>query len=197
MMHRYGFACARAVLFLLLRSSGQVPLSQAQSIILRSPSCIPTTFTPPMDRRRRLWRRRPAGDTGPDHHCRRGSCAVSGWQQDVFTGSVFHTFHQGHDSVVVMNQLGYDAMVLGSYEFTHGAQRLAQFVSALEFPALGHNMDFSRSPLLADKVMPYTIKPFDGEPVGIIGVTRGNIAHPPNPGTGVLTRPMRTWCRGS
>ena len=62
---------------------------------------------------------------------------------DRFTGSLFHSFYQGWDSAQVMNEMGYDAMVLGSYEFTHGAEKLADFVNLLEFPAVVANADFS------------------------------------------------------
>ncbi len=107
---------------------------------------------------------------------------------DRFTGSVFHSFHQGRDSVEVMNLLGYDAMVLGSYEFTHGAERLSQFVTALHFPVVVANVDFSRSPLLDGKIAPYSIQTFDGEPVGIIGVTRGDSRIRPIPELGFDTQ---------
>ncbi len=93
---------------------------------------------------------------------------------DRFTGSVFHSYYQGWDSAQVMNQLGYDAMVLGSYEFTHGAEKLADFVNLLEFPVIVANVDFSASELLRDHVEPYTIVEFDDDMVGIIGVTEGD-----------------------
>jgi 5'-nucleotidase / UDP-sugar diphosphatase len=93
---------------------------------------------------------------------------------DRFTGSMFHSYYQGLDSVRTMNQLGYDAMVLGSYEFTHGADRLADFLDLLSFPAVVTNVDFSASPELNGAVKPYLIVDFDGEQVGIIGVTQGD-----------------------
>ncbi|MBN2304117.1 MAG: 5'-nucleotidase C-terminal domain-containing protein [Anaerolineae bacterium] len=93
---------------------------------------------------------------------------------DRFTGSMFHSFYQGQDSALVMNALGYDVMVLGSYEFTHGADVLAKFIDQLDFPAVVANVDFSGSVPLAGKVPPYVIRDFDGEQVGIIGVTQGD-----------------------
>ncbi|MCB9436626.1 MAG: 5'-nucleotidase C-terminal domain-containing protein [Anaerolineales bacterium] len=92
---------------------------------------------------------------------------------DRFTGSVFHSFYQGQDNVRVMNLLGYDAMVLGSYEFTHGPDVLADFVNALNFPVVVSNVDFSAYENLA-AIQPYIIRDFDGEQIGIIGVTRGD-----------------------
>jgi 5'-nucleotidase len=93
---------------------------------------------------------------------------------DRFTGSIFHSYYQGWDSAQVMNQLGYDAMTLGSYEFTHGADVLARFVDLLDFPVALTNVDFSDSRELAGKVQPTVVIDFDGEQVGIIGVTQGD-----------------------
>lgn len=93
---------------------------------------------------------------------------------DRFTGSVFHSFYRGWDSAQVMNQLGYDAMVLGSYEFTHGAETLANFVNLLDFPVVVANVDFGASPLLENAIENYTVVEFDGEQIGIIGVTEGD-----------------------
>lgn len=92
---------------------------------------------------------------------------------DRFTGSVFHSFYQGQDNARVMNLLGYDAMVLGSYEFTHGPDVLADFVNALTFPVVVSNVDFSAYANLA-AIQPYVIRDFAGEQVGIVGVTRGD-----------------------
>jgi 5'-nucleotidase len=93
---------------------------------------------------------------------------------DRFTGSIFHSFYQGWDSAQVMNQMGYDAMVLGSYEFTHGASTLSDFVDLLNFPVVVANVDFSKSDKLDGKIAPYMVVDFDGEPVGIIGITQGD-----------------------
>lgn len=92
---------------------------------------------------------------------------------DRFTGSVFHSFYQGQDNARVMNLLDYDAMVLGSYEFTHGPDVLADFVNALDFPIVLANVDFSAYPSLST-IQPFVIREFDGELVGIIGITRGD-----------------------
>ena len=93
---------------------------------------------------------------------------------DRFTGSMFHAYYQGEDSARVMNYLGYDGMVLGSYEFTHGPVVLANFVTMLDFPAVVANVDFSQSDELADRVGAYHVYDFDGEQVGVVGVTQGD-----------------------
>ncbi len=93
---------------------------------------------------------------------------------DRFTGSNLHSYHQGQDSAQVMVELGYDAMVLGSYEFTHGAEVLADFVDALDFPVVVSNVNFSKSPSLEGKIQPYVLIEVDGETIGITGVTQGD-----------------------
>lgn len=93
---------------------------------------------------------------------------------DRFTGSIFHSFYQGWDSARVMNRLGYDAMVLGSYEFTHGADRLVDFINVLDVPVVVANVDFSGLPELAGETHPVIVKDFDGHKVGVIGITQGD-----------------------
>jgi 5'-nucleotidase/UDP-sugar diphosphatase len=93
---------------------------------------------------------------------------------DRFTGSVFHSFYQGLDSAQVMVELGYDAMVLGSYEFTHGAATLADFVDQLDFPVVVANVDFSNSADLNGEIFPTTVLDVGDEQIGIVGITTGD-----------------------
>ncbi|MFN8375352.1 MAG: 5'-nucleotidase C-terminal domain-containing protein [Anaerolineae bacterium] len=101
---------------------------------------------------------------------------------DRFTGSIFHTFYRGQDNAQIMNLLGYDAMVTGSYEYTHGAQVLADFVAAIDFPLVVANVDFSGSPELAGKIPPYVILERGGQQIGIFGITRADERVRPVPG---------------
>jgi 5'-nucleotidase/UDP-sugar diphosphatase len=93
---------------------------------------------------------------------------------DRFTGSIFHTFYRGQDNAQIMNLLGYDAMLTGSYEYTHGAQVLADFVSELDFPVLATNIDFSGSPELVDSIVPFVVLEVGGQQIGILGVTQAD-----------------------
>jgi 5'-nucleotidase len=101
---------------------------------------------------------------------------------DRFTGSIFHTFYRGADNAQIMNSLGYDAMVTGSYEYTHGAQTLVEFVDMLEFPVVVANVDFSGSSVLAGKIAPYVILEIGGEQIGVLGLTRADARVRPIPG---------------
>jgi 5'-nucleotidase / UDP-sugar diphosphatase len=101
---------------------------------------------------------------------------------DRFSGSLYHTVHQGQDQVQVMNALGYDAMALGNHEFDNGDQVLSDFLDGLEFPALSANIDFSASTILADKVAPFTVLEVGGEQIGIIGLTTAEAVEASSPG---------------
>ena len=89
---------------------------------------------------------------------------------DRFTGTLFHIQWQGQDSAQIMNAIGYDAMTLGNHEFDNGDDVLASFIDALEFPVVTANVDFSESPVLADKVDPYVVLEVGGEQIGVIGL---------------------------
>lgn len=89
---------------------------------------------------------------------------------DRFTGTLFHIQWRGQDSAQIMNMIGYDAMTLGNHEFDNGDEILAAFIDALEFPVVTANVDFSQSPVLADKVQPYVVLEVGEEQIGIIGL---------------------------
>lgn len=90
---------------------------------------------------------------------------------DRFTGTLYHVQWLGQDSAQIMNAIGYDAMALGNHEFDNGDAVLAQFLDAINFPALSANIDFSASADLAGKVNPYVVLEVDGQQIGLIGLT--------------------------
>ena len=90
---------------------------------------------------------------------------------DRYTGTLFHVYHRGDDSVQIMNAIGYDAFVLGNHEFNEGSENLAGFVQALEAPTVSANIDFSADPWLAGQVAPSVVLDVGGESIGIIGLT--------------------------
>ncbi|MCY3977655.1 MAG: 5'-nucleotidase C-terminal domain-containing protein [Chloroflexi bacterium] len=90
---------------------------------------------------------------------------------DRFTGTLFHVQHRGQDSVVIMNAIGYDAIVLGNHEFNEGSEKLAEFVQGLDSPTVSANIDFSEDPYLAGLVAPSVVLDVGGESIGIIGLT--------------------------
>lgn len=100
---------------------------------------------------------------------------------DRFTGTLFHVQYRGQDSAQIMNMIGYDAMTLGNHEFDDGDDVLAAFVDAVDFPVVTANVDFSESPVLADKIQPSVILDVGDEQVGIIGLV--------TPETEILSKP--------
>jgi len=100
---------------------------------------------------------------------------------DRFTGTLFHVHHRGLDSAHIMNALDYDLLVLGNHEFDDGSQVLADFINALDAPALSANIDFSADPLLAGLVEPAIVLEVAGEQIGVIGLTA--------PETAILAKP--------
>jgi 5'-nucleotidase/UDP-sugar diphosphatase len=92
---------------------------------------------------------------------------------DRFTGTLFHSVHQGQDSVQIMNMLDYDAMTLGNHEFDGNKDKpeiLESFVAGLNFPVVTANVTFPASSPLAQAVKPYTVLNVNGQKIGIIGL---------------------------
>lgn len=92
---------------------------------------------------------------------------------DRFTGTLFHTVHEGQDAVQIMNLLGYDAMTLGNHEFDGNKTKpeiLENFVEGVEFPVVTANVTFPEGSPLADGVKPYVILEVGDQQIGIIGL---------------------------
>lgn len=100
---------------------------------------------------------------------------------DRFTGTLFHVQYRGQDNAMIMNALGYDAMTLGNHEFDDGSDVLAAFITALDFPVVTANVDFSQSEELAGLVEPWVILETGAEPIGIIGLV--------TPETEIISKP--------
>ncbi|MDQ7025327.1 MAG: 5'-nucleotidase C-terminal domain-containing protein [Anaerolineae bacterium] len=86
----------------------------------------------------------------------------------------------------IMNALGYDAMTLGNHEFNGRNEGVANFLNLIDFPMIAANIDFSASPILADRIPPYIVIERSGEQIGIIGL--GNETAPilSSPGTDLI-----------
>lgn len=67
---------------------------------------------------------------------------------DVFSGTLYFNEFRGMDAVEFMNLMEYDVFVTGNHEFDLGTPEgghpeLARFLSAMEFPTVAANLDFS------------------------------------------------------
>ncbi len=71
-----------------------------------------------------------------------------------------------------MNLLGYEAMTLGSLDFSIGLEELNKRIAEAEFPILSANVIISETGRLL--VQPYVIKDLDGHKAAIIGLTDQN-----------------------
>lgn len=118
---------------------------------------------------------------------------------DVFSGSLYFNLFEGQADLAMMNYMGYDAMVFGNHEFDLGSspeghQALADFVQGADFPFVATNVDFSGDVLFdglqnfeytADygngEIYNGIIKDFNGEQVGIFGLTTEETAQIASP----------------
>ncbi len=102
---------------------------------------------------------------------------------DAITGTIFYTSFKGEADADLMNQICFDAFVLGNHEFDDSDAGLAQFLGFLHA-----NPDLCATPVLAANVVPeigtplqpnadtsliqpYVVYQVDGQQVGIIGLT--------------------------
>jgi len=108
---------------------------------------------------------------------------------DVFSGTLYFNEFSGQADLALMNYMGYDAMTFGNHEFDrgdaeNGHKSLSEFVKGAEFPFVSTNVDFSADPFFEGlqnksyetvfengQIYNGIIKDFNGEKVGIFGLT--------------------------
>jgi len=83
---------------------------------------------------------------------------------DAFQGSAYFKLNQGAMNADLLNQMGIDAMAMGNHEFDLGTEKLAKFVSSINFPMLAANIDIEGDQYLTGNknIQPYLIYQFDG-----------------------------------
>ena len=93
-------------------------------------------------------------------------------------------FFQGHplgisDSGKFMiewyNQLQYDAMVPGRYDFILGSKNLNNLIDLANFPFLAANLNCNDCELTSSNIKPYIIKEIKGVKVGIVGIVSSGL----------------------
>lgn len=108
---------------------------------------------------------------------------------DALTGTLYFSEFKGKADIDLLNEIGFDAMVLGNHEFDLGAspeghQALVDFIKAAKFPIVDANVDFSNDDkftgLFTDlissepengKIYHGIVKEINGEKIGIFGLT--------------------------
>ena len=96
---------------------------------------------------------------------------------DMIQGNNWANLSQGESVIELMNEMGFDAMVLGNHEFDFGQDVLRKRISEAKFPVLGANVEG------LGNLKPYVIKNLEGVKVGIIGVVTEDVpisTHPRN-----------------
>lgn len=89
---------------------------------------------------------------------------------DFSQGSVYYNLFRGEVEVKLMNQMGYDACVVGNHEFDFGLENLARLIRMARFPFVCTNYDFSGTPC-EGLVHPYAMIERNGLRVGVVGVS--------------------------
>ncbi len=94
---------------------------------------------------------------------------------DMWQGSADSNITRGRLVTAAMNELNFDAMVLGNHEFDWGAETIRTNQALAEFPFLGANIIDKASDEIADFVLPHTMIERQGVKIGIIGTIGANL----------------------
>lgn len=89
---------------------------------------------------------------------------------DFSQGSPYYTLYQGEVEVKLMNEMGYDAGVLGNHEFDFGMDNLARLIKQLNYPIVCSNYDFTGT-VCEGLVKPYIILKRKGIKIGVFGLS--------------------------
>ena len=94
---------------------------------------------------------------------------------DMFQGGFESNATEGLIMVDTINEIGFDAMVLGNHEFDWGEEKLVTIAENLECPIISCNTFYRGTENLPDYVSPYTIIEKDDLKIGIIGAANMNM----------------------
>lgn len=105
---------------------------------------------------------------------------------DAVQGTLYYTRYNGEPEMRLMNMLGFDAMVLGNHEFDKGPGETATLFGLADFPIISANIDASADADLNGLITDYVIREFDGEKVGIVGLTLEDTTVISSPGANLV-----------
>jgi len=83
---------------------------------------------------------------------------------DMIQGNNWANLSQGKSVIELMNEMNFDAMVVGNHEFDFGQETLKKRIAEAHFPVLGANVEGW------DALKPYSIKEISGIKIAIIGI---------------------------
>lgn len=96
---------------------------------------------------------------------------------DMIQGNNWSNLFLGESVIELMNEMRFDAMVLGNHEFDYGTGILRKRISEARFPVLGANVEG------LDLIKPYVIREFEGVRIALLGVVTEDVpvtTHPKN-----------------
>ena len=108
---------------------------------------------------------------------------------DMIQGNNWANLFQGESVIEWMNEMRFDAMVLGNHEFDFGQEVLKKRISEARFSVLGANIEG------LDHLKPYVIKELKGIKVAIIGIVTEDVplsTHPRNVASLRFLSPIET-----
>lgn len=104
---------------------------------------------------------------------------------DIFQGTLYFNEYLGMADLDFYNAMGYDASAIGNHEFDRGQEPLVNFIKAANFPMIAANIQLEASSPLAGTIRPWIIKEFNGEKIGLFGLTTTDTPNVSSPGAGI------------
>ena len=95
---------------------------------------------------------------------------------DWFQGTYIGGMDKGETVMKILNEMNYDATIVGNHDFDYGLDNLHHLVDTATFPVLGGNIIENASGKVMSGVKPYIMKEVNGVKVGIIGVAEDKTA---------------------
>ena len=89
---------------------------------------------------------------------------------DFSQGSGYYTLFKGEVEIGLMNQMGYDAITIGSHEFDFGLDNLARIFRMANFPIVCSNYD-CKGTVLEGLVKPYITLKRNGVKIGVFALS--------------------------
>ena len=96
---------------------------------------------------------------------------------DMFQGTPEGNFTRGMASVILMNQLGYTAALVGNHDYDYTEDNLKALVSSAAFPMLGANVYIKATGKNAGYLKPYIIIEKAGERIAVLGIAGVHTSH--------------------
>ncbi|XP_064212299.1 uncharacterized protein LOC661310 [Tribolium castaneum] len=89
---------------------------------------------------------------------------------DNFQGTLWYNFFKWNVTQYFLNELPFDAIVLGNHEFDDGIKGVVPFIKSLKAPVIASNIDDSQEPDLQNIYQKSVVVERNGKKIGIIGV---------------------------